>query len=507
MKRSNGTILLALSLASMGSPEAASSGDEPHTTYERSVVGLNVTFQTWDQDRPWVKKRPETRRASAVLIGPQLVLTTAEMLNYATFLQVETFGRARQVQPRIERIDRTINLALLSIDETASSGLKPVAVADRTPTSGTLRTARWRGQQLEAAASRVIRFEVEQSSGGHAYHAFVRMRTDMAGGGWADPVFDGDALVGITVSQSEDESRAIPVEILRAFLERHTASDHPDSFTTLGATWQINQDTAVSRFLGQAGEPQGVLIRQVPWGSTACGVLKPRDILLELGNEPIDAEGFYHHAWLGRLGFNHILAERLRPGDVVSARVLRDGIERELTLTARPYPAALNLLPHYQHSAPPYVIVGGLVIRELDVPYLRTWGKEWTKDAPDSLLSRYVYQAGRQTPVRRRTVLISSVLPSAYNVGYHELRDVVIEHINGRPIGRIADVADALVNAENGFHVIGLAPESPRDQIVLDAATLEAATAEIIEAYAVPSAFRPREETLPEGGGECPNEY
>ena len=176
-------------------------------------------------------------------------------------------------------------------------------------------------------------------------------------------------------------------------------------------------------------------------------------------------------------------------------------------MTARAYPVTLDLIPFHRHGAPPYLIVGGLVVRELDVPYLRTWGKEWTKDAPDSLLSRYIFRAEAQTRERRRAVLISSVLPSAYNIGYQQLRDVVIDRVNGRPIGKIEDVVEALARPANGFHVIELTPESPHGQIVLDAPRLEAATTEILEAYTVPSSYRPREEPLPEGGGECEGDY
>ncbi|HET6372541.1 MAG TPA: hypothetical protein VFG76_04495 [Candidatus Polarisedimenticolia bacterium] len=421
---------------------------------------------------------------------------------------MEILGRTREVvQPKIERIDRTINLALLSLGPTISTGLAPTTLAERTPTSGTLRTARWRGPQLEAAASRVIRFEVERAAGGMAYHAFLHMRTDMASGGWSEPVFADDSLVGLTVSQDGDESRAIPVEILQAFLDRDADTERADGFTTLGVNWQLNKETAVSRLLGQTRQGQGILVRQVPWGSTACGVLKPRDILLELAGRPIDSEGYYQHEWLGRLSFNHILAEKFRPGEAIPARVLREGKELEVSLTARAYPAALDLVPIDQHGAPAYIIVGGLVVRELDLEYLRTWGKDWSKDAPDRLLSRYMYEQEGQTRERRRAVLITSVLPWAYNVGYHELRDVVIDRINGHPIGKIEDVTEALRAPQVGFHVIDLAPESWPGQIVLDAATLESATAEIMKAYDVPAAARPREEPLPEGGGDCPGDY
>jgi hypothetical protein len=201
------------------------------------------------------------------------------------------------------------------------------------------------------------------------------------------------------------------------------------------------------------------------------------------------------------------MAERFAPGDPVSVRVLRDGEERELTLTARVYPAALDLVPSHRNGPSPYVVAGGLVLRELDVPYLRTWGDEWSKAAPHALLTRYYFHQEGQTPPSRRVVLITAVLPAPYNVGYESLRDEVVARINGQPIGKIEDVVAALGNPREGFHVIDLAPESSRGRIVLDAATLDAATAEILESYEVPVGLRLRDRPLPEGGGECPGDY
>jgi hypothetical protein len=478
------------------------------TALERGVVGLRVTYQMWDEDRPWAKQDPGTRNISAVVVGPRTLLTTHQEISHATFIKLETFGRSRNVEPRIERIDGSINLALLAIDDPdAAAGLAPVEVAPRTPTSGTLQTVRWRGQQLEAAASRIVRFEVGRSWGSRTYHAFLHMRTDVAGGGWAEPVFDGDVLVGIAVSQSEQRSKAIPAEILRAFLERSEGPGSDGRFSTLGVNWQVNRDESVSRFLGQPGEPQGVLVRQVPWGSSGCGVLKPRDIILELDGHAIDADGHYDHPWLGRLRLEHILAEGVPPGERVRGRLLRDGREQDFTLTARAYPASLDLVPYHRSDPPPYVIAGGLVLRELDVPYLRTWGSEWSKHAPISLLRRYYFAQKGQSPQSRRTVLITSVLASAYNVGYQDVRDEVVERINGHAIGKIEDVIHALTHPEAGFHVIDLTPDSSRGQIVLDAATFEEATAEIVRDYRLPAAVRLRANPLPAGGGECAGDY
>jgi S1-C subfamily serine protease len=504
-RRTPGTLLaLWLSAASLH----AQGAPDPRPAHERGVVGLEVTYQEWDEDRPWEKKEPKHRSAAACVVGDGHLLTTADVLEHATHIQLVTYGRSRQAEPRVVLEDGTVNLALLTVDDPeALEGLAPVELAEQTPASGTFSTVRWRRQQLESAASRVIRFEVAQGWGGRVAHAFVHLRTDLAGGGWAEPVFDDRRLVGMTVSQSEQVSRAIPVEILRAFLARAAEGGAYAGFPALGVLWQVNRDPAVTAFLGQTGEPRGVIIRQVPWGSSGCGVLEPRDILLELDGHPIDAEGYYPHARLGQLNFDHILVEGHRPGDSVGVKVLRGGRELDLRLVARPYPASLDLVSARRAGPPPYVVAGGLVLRELDVPYLRTWGKDWSKEAPDRLLRRYYFEQEAQTAERRRIVLITSVLPAAYNIGYHALEDALVERVNGRPIGQLRDVLEALQAPQDGFQVLTLSPDSGRRLVVLDAAAFESETSRILDEYRVPRAFRLATEPLPLGGGECAGDF
>lgn len=503
------TVLPLLLLAAWALPSAGEeigeNGAESASKYETSVVGLEVTYQQWDEDRPWAKRVPKHRKASAVLVEGAYLLTTAQMVDEAAFIRLATFGRARPVEPKVVRMAPDINLALLAIEDAETlATLAPVPVAASTPTAGVLRTVRWSGQQLEASSSRVIGFRVERSWGGRLDHAFLHMRTDMGSGGWGEPVFSDGELVGLTVSQSDQRSRAIPAEVLNAFLEQALAEGPMPGFPALGISWQVNEDRALAAYLGQQGEPRGVLIRQVPWGSSACGVLRPRDLLLELGDRDIDAEGYYRHHQLGQLKLSHLLVEEYRPGDTVAARVLRDGEEIDVSITLRPYPAALDLVPSRRDGPPPFIMAGGLVIRELDFPYLGTWGKDWEEVAPISLTTRYRLNSNGQSPERRRYVLIISVLPTEYNVGYQDIRDAVIEEVNGRPIAGIVDVVSALGEPRDGFHLIRLAPDSGREMVVLDAAGLDAATAEVMETYRVPEAVRLPVEPLPEGGGDCP---
>ncbi|MFN7975785.1 MAG: hypothetical protein U0166_26160 [Acidobacteriota bacterium] len=484
-------IVVMLVLVSAGVARAAGPASQ--------VVGLEVTYQEWDQRRPWAKRDPSRRNASAVVLAGPSLLTTAEMVGAATLVKIEKFGRSTQAVAHVAFVDPDVNLALLSVDDPRFfDGLTPVTLAPATPMAEALRTIRWNDQQLESAATRVKRVEVDASLQGSLEHVFLEVQTDLTGGGWSEPVFRGDQLVGLTVSQEDDQrARVIPVEVLSLFCRRARAPEYA-RFPVLGAEWESNADPALAAFLGQAGEPSGIIIRKVPWGGSACGVLEPMDVLLAIDGVPIDAEGFYPHPHLGRLLFPHLLVERHAAGDVVPVKVLRAGHVLDLRMTLRAYPSALDLVPQSNNGGPPYAVVGGLVFRELDVPYLASWGSEWTEKAPAVLRLLHRLDQESQRPDRRRIVVLSSVLPSPYNVGYQDIADAVVESVNERAVQSIGDLVGAFESPIGGFHTITLARTASRREIVLDAGGLSDATAGVLAAYGVPRAVRLPSGPLPD---------
>lgn len=508
LAQSSGLALLSALVLSLGLAAARPAGAAARESHERHVVALAVTYQGWNQDRPWSKTRPGVRNIMAVVVeGPRL-LTTAQMIEDATFIQADKFGRASGAHPRIDFVDREANLALLAVDDPSFfSDLAPVRLADQTPSEGTLRSVRWRNQQLESAASRVKRILVEGAFLGHVEHPFLTVQTDLDAGGWAEPVFLDGRLVGITASQEEQRARIIPVEILAPFLQRARLPGPYRSFPVFGALWQLNTDPAVTTWLGQTGEPRGALIRQVPWGSSGCGVLKPWDILLSIDGRVIDAEGFFAHPRFGQLRFPAIFGTDRVAGDTVPIQVLREGRVTDLKMTLRDYPVTQGLIPtRGGPEPPPYLIAGGLVFRELTVEYLQTWGRDWPSEAPLRLLGRFNTERYAQTPERRRIILMKGVLPSPYTTGYHGLEDLVVETVNSVAVDSIAEVDEALRHPRGGFHTIVLEPNAYRREIVLDAAGLDEATAQILEEYRIPEARRLSATLPPDPGPHCPGD-
>jgi len=479
-------IAAALLLASLLPGPAKAAG------YEGQVVELTVTFQTYDPRQPWAKTNPRSRSAMAVVTEGCSLLTTAQMVADATLIQAEKFGSPPRTPVRVLQADPEVNLALLAPeDPTFCADLTPVRLDDALPTAGPVNSVRWRSGRLEVSASRVARIEVRRSQTSDLEHAFLRVKSDLGGGGWAEPVFREDRLVGLTSSQSEDLANVLPVEVVRDYLRANRAEGAYPGFGNLGFSWRVLRNRALAAYLGEAGPPRGVLVLDVPWGSSGCGALRTGDVLLELDGQPIDAEGYYVHPRYGRLRFTHIAVEDHLAGDVLDARVFRDGGKATVRVPLRRYPSGSRLIPgRLPDSPPPYFVAGGLVFRELAADYLGAWGEEWREVADTRLVAYWDLEREAQRPNRRRVVILAYVLPDAFNLGYHDLANLPVREVNGVPVASLGDVADGLRHPIGRFHRIGFEPNPVRRDLVLDAATFEAETEAILVRYGIPERFR-----------------
>jgi hypothetical protein len=170
-------------------------------------------------------------------------------------------------------------------------------------------------------------------------------------------------------------------------------------------------------------------------------------------------------------------------------QIWRDGKPMDVTYRLPKYEYSTSLVPFGTYDQEPeYMIVGGLVFQPLTDSYLQSWGTDWRRRAPFRL---YHYRDEPATKERSALVLLSQVLPDAYNIGYQEQKYLVVDKVNGQRINRLPDLKQALEKPMNGYHVIEFVQSDSLRRLVLRAdGNEQEATARILKRYRINEAFQ-----------------
>ena len=195
---------------------------------------------------------------------------------------------------------------------------------------------------------------------------------------------------------------------------------------------------------------------------TGADVLKEADVILAVDGVAIDAHGRYDHPVFRKLVYRHLIATK-KVGDPVRFDLWRGGEKISVTAKAASIKASDMLVPYYEFDRrPEYVVLGGFVLQKLTRPYFLAWGSSWRgRVAP--LLTRYWRnEAFKPRPERRDIVFLSYVIPVPANIGYQDLRQLVVKTINGKRITCMEDIAQARrLNPDSPFDVIEFENANP----------------------------------------------
>lgn len=464
----------------------------PDHPLENQLVTVRVTSQTWNEYRPWQKKKPQTRTFVGTVISGNRILMSADDLPDATLIQVEKYDRPPRVPARVIHCDPQVGLAVITVDEPGFfDELNPVKIAEDASGDDYF-CATWMSGQLSLAACRWSKATVFDSSMPYYNYVGIYFISDLSSGGWGEPVFSGNQLIGLGISQRDDRVTVLPAEFVNAYLNAIELETYP-GFAWLGINYQINKGLAQAAYTGLKGTPRGILVRSCFPGSSVDGVLEPNDILLELDGHPIDPLGDYIHPKYGTIDMTLIASDNHISGDTIDAVVLRNKEEITISIPLKAVPPSAALIPGNRlNTPPPYLVAGGFVYRELDELYLQAWGKKWKEEIPAYLRILLNMKNETSTPEQRRLIVLTDVFPDEYNLGYHDMSQNIVKTVNGCPIDSIRKMEEAFQHSQNGFHVIEFMPSYGISKVILDASTFESATQSIMEKYQIPTRIRMR---------------
>ncbi len=468
-------------------PAPAEAPVSANGTLRAGVVSVRITGQDWNWRAPWEKQPPWTRTVTGLVVPGQRILVASTAFGNPLLVEAQKLGGDARTVARVELVDHEGPLALVAVDDPAFwEGLQPLPIEPRVWGEGAVQILRWQRTGLLDAYPGTLR---QVRSGRHGLSQTSLLTIDVAssaeGLGESEVVVANGRVAGLVTGRAGDTYAAIAAPVLAQFLGGAAKGDWR-SFARAGLAWQDLTNPALREWLGLAPGETGIrLTRVLPYGS-AGSVLKPGDVVLELGGAKLDPTGYYEHPLYGRMLFALLFSDGRRPGDTMPVRILRDGQRLDLQLELRAMRPEQDRVPPYVYGrGPDYVVKGGLVFQELTRPYLASWG-DWTRRAPPRLLIAIDRDDDQATDEpQQRIVLLSSVLPDVANLGYQELRDQIVERVNGRPVPDLAALREAFGSATSGFHVIDLVSGQAASRIVIDAAEAEASAERLRRAYGI----------------------
>ena len=408
---------LSLAIFSLSARAATPKRTGP-SVWERSLVRIEVTRQQYDYYQPWAK-RPARQLKTGLAVGERQILTTADGLFDRTLVRLQKGGRGRWHLGKLAWIDYHANLALVTSAEADFwRGIKPCALGGGTPAEGTLQLLRWRDGTLEKRWAEFTRFAVREGQLSSVNHVVLEADSEVQGAGGGEPLIAHGRVVGLVAGQDGRTCTATPVSFIRAILDARARG----RYRGLGYFhfyWQPAENPASLARLKLPGLPRGVIVIDVPpRPDGGAEVVRPQDIILRMDGFELDVQGDYNDPEYGHLMLENLSTRRKWAGDDVKLEVWREGKLLEVTYRLPKLQYTNSLVPTASYDrAPEYFILGGLVFQPLTDAYLQSWGAEWKRRAPFRLLH---YRSESPSPARPALVLLSQVLPDAYNLGYQE---------------------------------------------------------------------------------------
>jgi hypothetical protein len=134
-----------------------------------------------------------------------------------------------------------------------------------------------------------------------------------------------------------------------------------------------------------------------------------------------------------------------------------------LNIKAQNVQADDMLIPYHEYGRQgEYLVVGGFILQKLTRKYLSAWGDNWSGRVDPHLYDYYRESAFMPGAEREDIVILSRVLPAEINLGYQDLKQLVVTKYNGQAIRSMRDVVEARkLNPEGKFDVLEFENDNP----------------------------------------------
>jgi S1-C subfamily serine protease len=464
-------------------------GSEP----EKSVVQIFTEFVEPNWSAPWIFDEPRRASGTGFLIAGNRIMTNAHVVAWTSQLVVRRYHDPKPYFAKVEYVAHDIDLAVIKVDDPDFyKGMKPLDFGPLPKVRSTVVTYGFPagGQQISYTRGVVSRIEVQ----GYVHigdRAFLAVQTDAAinPGNSGGPVIQDDKVVGVAfegISGLQSTGYFIPTVIIHHFLDDIKDGTY-DGVPEAGLRLSALQNPAFRRMLKLPDDSkQGVRVDQVLDIPSTQALIKPNDVLMQVGDYPVDEDGTITYD--GNTVGVSAAVDLAQNGDTIPLKVWRDGQMLDVKLPVKVYNDD-NAQGNQYDVLPPYYIYGGLVFTPLSLDYLKTFGQDWSDSAGRDLIYELVYRHIEDpTHWRPEPVVLASILDHAVNANFTTRGQAMVDKINGLRIDKMSDVPKAFAATTGPDAIIEFLPDHHFEVIRKDDA--EKANPEILDTYRVPAQSR-----------------
>ena len=469
-----------------------------------AVIKLFCTHTEPNYSLPWQMRRQTSSTSTGFVLSGKRLLTNAHCVDNATVVKVKKRASSTKYIAEVLAIGRECDLALLTVDDDEFwRDITPIVLADRLPSlQDCVNVVGFPvgGDNVCITQGVVSRIDMQEYVHGCCELLAVQIDAAINPGNSGGPAFGGDnhECVGIAFQslkdgQTENIGYIIPTEVANHFLT-DVARGAYTGFVELGLELQRLENPSLRQLAGMKPKTSGLLVKVVhPTSGARDADIRRGDVVTHIDGTPIANDGTVpFRAGGGRISFSYILSQRY-VGDTTTLRLLRHG--KALPPAVVQLRVHTLLVPEASHHRktgmrcpdlrlPSYYVCGGLVFCALCEPYLRSeYGEEFDAKAPIKLLDKWQY--GIKESADAQVVVLSQVLAHPSLVGYEHFSNHLVTRVNGVAPTSLRHLVELVASNTEPFLRFEMEPHD--ELVVVDAATKEAVTAELLQSHQIPA--------------------
>jgi len=451
----------------------------------KAMVKIYTVYTEYDYEMPWQISKQKESTGSGCIISGKRILTNAHVIANQRFIQVKHAGEAKKYVAEVEFVAHDCDLAVLKVkDDSFFTDVEPLAMGDLPRMQDRVAVFGFPEGGDELCITEGVVSRVEYQNYAHSLASLLACQIDAAinAGNSGGPVMKDGEIVGVAFQKQDSGEKIgymIPAPVIHHFIKDIEDGKY-HGVPSLEGYFQSMENSSLRGRYHMDENQTGVLVTYIPPGSPTEGKLKQGDVVLAIDGHVVENDGTISFRDYERIDVDYVVNSKFI-GDSVQLRILRDGkvMDIDVLLTA-PIDAFL-LVPYTQYDkSPTYYIVGGLVFQPLTANYLSKWPKQ--KDAPANLVHYFVN--GRISNDQKQAIVLTQVFGDEITVGYSDLNDSVITHVNGKRIVSMEDLVNAIESNTGEYHVL---VDEDGNQIVLDRGKAKAANEGILKKYEIRS--------------------